>query len=163
MNAEAVNAGWEDILVRDNFQDRGQTPTSQPIWRSPDIIPFGSDILDFDLLESSYDGPDLGLRHPVVQGELNRIYVRGRNLKSGCPTSGDVRLYYARGGLFLDPREWHRITASGGATTVPFTVRGGGREIPPGQICVSRYAFVWPETPPGHYCMITTVDTPAHP
>ncbi|MER5491695.1 hypothetical protein [Streptomyces sp. NPDC002490] len=157
-------ANWNDILVRDNFPDVGQTPTSNPVWESPDIIPFGSDILDFDLLESSYGGPDLGVGHPVVHGALNRIYVRGKNLRTGCPASGDVRLYYAPGGLLLDPRAWTPIPAEGGGTTVPFTVRGGGREVPPGQICVSRSAFVWPsEVPPGHYCMIATVDTPAHP
>ncbi|PJN23751.1 hypothetical protein [Kitasatospora sp. CB02891] len=161
MNAAA---SWDDILVRDNFQDTGQTPTADPVWESPDIIPFGSDILDFDLLESSYNGPDLGLRHPIVQGQLNRIYVRGKNLRTGCPTSGDVRLYFAPGGLLLDPRAWTPIAAEGGGTSVPFTVRGGSREIPPGRICVSRSAFLFPsDTPPGHYCTITTVDTPAHP
>ncbi|MEU6239048.1 hypothetical protein, partial [Kitasatospora sp. NPDC047058] len=65
MNAAA---SWDDILVRDNFRDVGQTPTSDPVWESPDIIPFGSDILDFNLLESSYNGPDLGVSHPIVQG-----------------------------------------------------------------------------------------------
>lgn len=161
MNA---TAGWEDILVRDNFRDVGQTPTPDPIWQSPDIIPFGDDILDFDLLESSYGGPDLGLRHPIVHGALNRIYVRGKNLRTGCPSSGEVRLFFARGGLLLDPRTWTPISASNAATSVPFVVRGGGREIPPGQICVSRTAFLWPtQVPPGHYCLVTIVDTPAHP
>ncbi|MFE4517826.1 hypothetical protein ACFRMQ_26950 [Kitasatospora sp. NPDC056783] len=157
-------ASWNDILVRDNFQDMGQTPTSDPVWESPDIIPFGSDILGFDLAESSYNGPDLGISHPIVQGQLNRIYVRGKNLRTGCPSSGNVRLYYAPGGLLLDPRAWTPLTAEAGGTVVPFTVRGGGREIPPGRICLSRTAFLWPsQNPPGHYCTITTVDTPAHP
>ncbi|WP_380282396.1 hypothetical protein [Kitasatospora purpeofusca] len=161
MNAAA---NWNDILVRDNFQDTGQTPTADPVWESPDIIPFGSDILDFGLLESSYDGPDLGLSHPIVYGQLNRIYVRGKNLRTGCPASGNVRLYYAPGGLLLDPRAWTPLTAEAGGTAVPFTVRGGAREVPPGQICVSRSAFLWPsQNPPGHYCTIATVDTPAHP
>ncbi|MER7584338.1 hypothetical protein [Kitasatospora sp. NPDC097691] len=161
MNAAA---DWNDILVRDNFRDVGQTPTSDPVWESPDIIPFGSDVLDFALLESSYDGPDLGLGHPIVAGQLNRVYVRGKNLRTGCPSSGNVRLYYAPGGLVLDPRAWTPINAEGGGTPVPLTVRGGAREIPPGQICVSRSAFLWPsQTPPGHYCTIATVDTPAHP
>ncbi|MBT2207687.1 hypothetical protein [Actinomadura sp. NEAU-AAG7] len=157
-------AGWDDILVRDNFQDQGQTPTPDPMWRSPDLIPFGSDILDFDLLESSYNGPDLGVRHPIVYGGLNRVYVRGKSLRSGCPASGHVRLYYAAGGLFLDPRAWHPIYAENGDLTVPFVARGGSRQIAPGQICVSANAFVLPNRlPPGHYCMIGTVDTPAHP
>jgi hypothetical protein len=134
------------------------------MWRSPDIIPFGGDVLDFNLAESSYNGPDLGIRHPIVQGSLNRIYVRGKSLRNGCPASGDVRLYYAPGGMFLDPRGWHPIYAENGDITVPFIARNGSRQIPPGQICLTRTAFVLPsQLPAGHYCLVGTVDTPAHP
>ncbi|MFE7409442.1 hypothetical protein [Streptomyces laurentii] len=159
-----MNADWDDILVRDNFQDGGQTPTSDPVWQSPDIIPFGSGLLDFDLAESSYNGPDLGLSHPVVYGQLNRFYVRGKSLRSGCPTSGNVRLSYVRGGLAPDPSAWTAIEVEGGGTVVPLVVRGGSREIPPGRICLTERPFLWPSRlPPGHYCTLAIVDTPAHP
>ncbi|PZG14231.1 hypothetical protein C1I98_39590, partial [Spongiactinospora gelatinilytica] len=142
------NAGWNDILARDNFPDRGQTPTDPPWWQSPDIIPFGSDVLDFDLLESSYNGPDLGIRHPILQGRLNRIYVRGKSLRDGCPASGDVRLYYAAGGPVLNPQGWKPIYAENGDLTVPFVARSGSRQIAPGEICVTSPAFVLPSDLP---------------
>jgi hypothetical protein len=160
-----IPANWNDVLVRDNYPDAGRIPSRGFVWESPDIIPFGSDVLSFDLLESSYNGsPDISLNHPVVQGQINRIYVRGKNLRTGCPSSGRVRLWYAPGGLLLNPQAWTPLSAEGNGTVVPLTVRGGSREIPPGAICVSESAFLWPTNlPAGHYCLLATVDTPAHP
>lgn len=161
-----TTTAYDDIYVRDNYQDKGQTPTQGTLWASPDIIPYGAGTLTMQQLESTYNGPDLGRN--ITNQEVNNIYVRARNLSSNCPDTGRVRLYIAPGSLLLHPNQWRPITpAANGSPYVPLA-NGGTTQIGPGQICASSPAFYWTGDPnaaqyANHYCMVAMVDTPRHP
>lgn len=166
--SKASKIGYEDIYVRDNWSDAGQVPTVGTLWASPDIIPYGSDVLTIEEMEAAYyEGVDLGRN--ITSGAVNNIYIRGRNLKSS-PTSGRVELFVAPASLLLHPDQWRRITPLNSGSVWHSLAHGGVEDIQPGQVCASSPAFYW--TGPdhaataqasNHYCLITVVDTPDHP
>jgi hypothetical protein len=40
-----MSGTYAGLLIRDNFQDTGSGPTTGNFWTSPDIIPYGGQVL----------------------------------------------------------------------------------------------------------------------
>lgn len=156
---------YQDVFVRDTFQDTGTIPTYGGVSQSPDIIPYGTGVLDVATAISTYGGPDLG--QDVVLPGTNNIYVRARNLRPGTET-GTVALYYCDSSVFMYPNQWtqNQITAADGTGSVSFVNQSGSTTLNPNDICLTEEAFYLTnlETPPGfHYCLIAVVNTPNTP
>ncbi|MER6099975.1 hypothetical protein ABT154_29775 [Streptomyces sp. NPDC001728] len=154
---------YDDALIRDNFQDTGSIPTKGTPYASPDIIPFGSGLLSFDRMVSTYSGPDLA--KPVTNGASNNIYIRAKNI-STHKVQGRVTLFWARPSLLLTPDQWNLVAPPDSSqSTVPLVNVDGKEEIAPGQICSGAPAFNW-QGQSGeelHYCLVAAVSTPLHP
>ncbi|WP_394825870.1 hypothetical protein [Pendulispora albinea] len=153
----SVMAICSGLLVRDNFADTGTVPSTGTIWTSPDIIPYGQDVLSSAQAVSTYKGPDIG--RPVVNNLNNNIYVRCRNVSNHTMT-GNVNLYYANSSLFLLPNTWTQlkvptvnnafVTASGPAPST---------SIPEGIIGMVQAPFNLSHVPPEHhFCFIAVVN-----
>src|SRR5688500_2607147 len=110
---------YQDVFVRDNFSDTGTIPTLGGVSQSPDIIPYGSGVLDVATAVRTYEGPDLG--QDVVLPGTNNIYVRAINLRPGTETA-TVALYYCDSSVFMLPNQWknNQIKAADDTRNVRF-------------------------------------------
>ena len=156
-------AQYNDIYVRDNFGDTGFTPSTGIPYQSPDVIPCQDGTLDWDTANSDYMGPDLG--KPIINGGINNIYVRSKNLND-VVGAGKVNLYYSRASLFLRTDEWTPVISAGKEATLSFVDGSGGTSISPNGIAISNPSFLLTGLPPvqnDHYCLIAVVQTDAHP
>ncbi|HWK89770.1 MAG TPA: hypothetical protein VNP72_07235 [Longimicrobium sp.] len=159
----AAPAAYQDVFVRDNFGDTGTIPTAGGVSQSPDIIPYGTGILDLTTAASTYAGSDIG-QNLVLPG-TNNIYVRAKNLQPTGTETARVALYWASSSLFLLPQQWkkNRITAADGTANVSFA-GNGGTTLSPNDICLTQEAFyasnvAFPSID-GHPCLIAVVNTP---
>ncbi|MBB5866793.1 hypothetical protein F4553_000172 [Allocatelliglobosispora scoriae] len=157
---------WEDLYLRNSFQDTGAYPTGGKASRSPDIIPLGDAPVSNPeaLINEENWRRDYG--NSTNAGESNYIYLRGRNL-SAQDTEGWLYLYYAPSALLLWPtdpldpsRGWSRspLSTSSGATKVRVAPKAGERFVTP-------EPFHWIPKPihNDHYCLIGRVVTEANP
>lgn len=157
---------YQDVFVRDNFDDAGTIPTQGGVSQSPDIIPYGSNILDVrTAVGTYYERLDLG--KDVVLPGANNIYVRARNLRPGTETA-TVALYYCDSSVFMLPNQWkkNQIKAADGTSHVRFINQLGQTTLNPNDICLTEEPFFLQnlKTPPGfHYCLIAVVNTPHTP
>lgn len=152
---------YNDIYVRDNFGDSGSYPSTGNPCQSPDIIPYQSGSLTWTAASNAYNGPDIGMN--IVNGGVNNIYVRAKNLNT-VAGPGAAGLYYANASLFLLPSTWTQILSAGGGNLLSFLDGSGSTSIGPGAIGLTNPSFLLTGLPPGpHYCLITVVQTPAHP
>lgn len=152
---------YNDIYVRDNFNDSGVTPSTGVPYQSPDIIPYQNNSLAWSTANGAYLGPDLGM--DIVNGGANNIYVRAKNLNTSAG-SGTVSLYYADASLFLAPSTWVPVTVPGGGASATYVGGDGTSVIQPDAVALSNPAFLLSNLPPGpHYCLIAVVQTAAHP
>ncbi|MFA5332504.1 MAG: hypothetical protein WC342_09010 [Methanoregula sp.] len=153
---------YNDLYVRDNFWDNGVIPSSGRLYQSPDIIPFQENQLTWNKANSTYPGPDIA--KSIINGGINNLYVRARNLNSAAG-SGKATLYYTVYSLNLcQTKTWIQLKSAGGVTSLPFVDGSGNTSISPNGIAISNPSFLLTGLPPGpHYCMITIVQTPAHP
>lgn len=153
---------YDDIYVRDNFGDSGSIPSTGNPYQSPDLIPCQSGVLTMSQLVTNYPGPDIGMN--IVQGGVNNIYVRGRNL-STSNSAGRTTLNRANSSLLLLPEQWVPIQTMGGQSEVTLVDLNSSPTIGPGAICAGSQAFVLTGLPPSnfHYCLIGIIQTNAHP
>jgi hypothetical protein len=156
---EAAPKPYDDVLVRDNFDDAGTIPTLGGVCQSPDIIPYGTGTLDLTKATSTYGGPDIGQNVLVMPG-TNNIYIRGRNLRSGTETA-TVALYYADPSLFLLPQQWKKNQVTAADSTANVNLVGpSGTTLNAGDICLTQEAFYLKNLPGRHHCFIAVVKTP---
>lgn len=158
--ADAAATRVPDVLMRDYFHDTGAVPTNGWVSESPDIIPYGGDLLSFGEAVRTYNGPD-DLGKPVVQDGTNNIYVRAKSLYRGTE-SGTVSLYYCPSSLFLDPSQWRKnqLKTADGDTSVKLVNRDGNTRFSHGDILLGQEAFYLTGLQPGHhYCLIAVVNT----
>lgn len=157
---------YQDVFVRDNFDDTGTIPTQGGVSQSPDIIPYGSGLLDTNMaFDTYYERLDLG--KDVVLPGVNNIYVRARNLRPGEETA-TVALYYCDSSVFMLPDQWkkNQIKAADGTSNVRFVNQSRSPVLDENDICLTEEAFFLKhlKTPPGfHYCLIAVVNTPNTP
>lgn len=155
---------YDDLYVRDNLDDTGVIPSSGLACQSPDIIPFQDGILTWDYASKYYDS-DLG--EAIINGGVNNIYVRAKNLNSKTACSGKVNLYYTSSSLFPVPSTWTQIESAGGDSSLSLVNGSDSTSISPGGIALSNPSFYLTNLPPisdgAHYCLIAIVQTTAHP
>ncbi|MBB5747400.1 hypothetical protein [Brevundimonas variabilis] len=157
----ATATGYNDLYIRDNFSDTGVIPSSGNPCQSPDIIPLQSGSLTWVTANSTYAGPDQGLS--IVNGGVNNIYVRARNLNT-VAAAGTASLYYADASLFLLPTSWIPVSAAGGSGSVSLVDGAGSASIAAGGVALSSPSFLLTGLPSGpHYCLISVLQTAAHP
>lgn len=152
---------YKDLYIRDNFNDTGIIPSTGIAYQSPDIIPYQDKTLTWNDASSTYPGPDIG--KAIVNGGINNIFVRARNLNT-VAGSGKAELYYTDYSLVLIPSKWVPVLSAGKEKSLPFIDGSGKTSIAPNGIAISNPSFLLTGLPPGpHYCMIAVVQTTAHP
>ncbi|HEY52160.1 MAG TPA: C1 family peptidase [Caldilineae bacterium] len=129
-------ASTADVYIRDNVDDRGETPSAGNKFNSPDIW-----------LRRNEDGRE---GHQIARpGETNWLYVRAWNL--GPQVAKDVRaaLYQAQASPSIWPEDWREI---GEAT---FT------DIPAGESATTALAWTPPDAGPhSFFARISSADDP---
>ncbi|NJB69434.1 C1A family cysteine protease [Desulfobaculum xiamenense] len=156
---DTVHPLYNDLFVRDNLSDIGQIPDNGSACSSPDIIPWGP--MPQANPQAFFAGNwRSDVSRDISAGEVNYIYVRGKNLSQG-PASGRIFLHWSKASMLLWPSQWgnNKLKTSAKADSVPIAVSGQG------QIVVGADPFEWsPDTISGdHYCLITRIETAPHP
>jgi len=152
---------YQGLLIRDNYYDDGTGQTRDPIWISPDIIPYGTGTLTPQNAASTYAPPDIG--QPVVNNLVNNIYVRAKNISSASMT-GTVNLYYTKSSLFLYPTTWNLIQLPVPFNNLVTTAQPPSTTIPAGALSVVQAPFNLGGVPTGaHYCFICVVNNNGQP
>ena len=145
---------YSGLLVRDNFADVGQIPTTGNLWTAPDIIPYHNNVLTPEVAASTYSR-DIGL--DVVSNLNNNVYTRCRNI-SGAAMTGTANLFYADASLFLLPATWTRIVLPGASVDLVDTATGL-TSIAANNIALTQAPFTMAGVPANaHYCFITVVN-----
>ncbi|GAA4363944.1 hypothetical protein GCM10023185_33030 [Hymenobacter saemangeumensis] len=124
---------------------------------SPDIIPLGTQNLNWTQANNTYGGPDLGQN--VVGGQVNNIYVRAKNLNAGV-ASASVSLYYSLSSLLLTPSSWTQLMLPG--TSVNLVDGQNNTNIAAQTVALVQAPLLvsaLPVPPPGqHYCLIAVAN-----
>ena len=149
---------YNDVMMRDNFDDFGQSRVSGNLCSSPDIIPSNRPIDNYQtvLRDNWYKAFGQNMKTGA-----NYIYTRSRNLSKGS-LSYKIHLYYCESSLLMYPRQWRDNvihTMSAKECAVVNSVQFGEGVITP-------EPFVWqpPQIEKGkHYCLIARAETPDHP
>ncbi|UUX51059.1 hypothetical protein NUH88_05045 [Nisaea acidiphila] len=159
---------YQGVLVRDSFADNGTEASMDCVYRSPDIIPYGDDLLSLQDAISSY-GSDIGKGLSTGAHSVNNIYVRSKNLNS-ANQSATVELYYARASLLNAPTiggTWQSILSGTGNQKINFAVPATptpSTTIPPQGIAATEQAFALNDlaAPPtgDHFCLMAIVYDP---
>lgn len=153
---------YNDLFVRDNFEDTGIIPSTGLAYKSPDIIPMQDQTLSWETANETYEGPDQG--KSIMNNNVNNIYVRAKNLDTASGT-GNVSLFYTKASLFVTPNTWTQIKSSETGVPGPLVYEGGITCIPAEGVAISEPPFLltWLEPDPNtHYCLIAVVNTPLH-
>jgi hypothetical protein len=153
---------YNDLYSRDTFSDTGVVPSVGNPCMSPDIVPLQGGTLGWPQVQTSYNGPDLGLA--IKNGSPNNIYVRAKNLNS-VAGSGTAQLYYTKSSVLLLP-PWTPITAAGGQGTLNLIDSTGNTSIASQALAINNPAFLLTGLSPisnDHYCLISVINTSAHP
>jgi uncharacterized repeat protein (TIGR01451 family) len=137
---ENCNGDWigdSEVMIRDNLQDEGKTPSPQPWYDSPDIW-----------VRNQKDG--IEEHQNPVGGQANTVYVRAHNIGKLPVGDAQVHLYWADAATgFQWPGGWQFI----GQETITSLSPGLDKTI----------SIPW--TPPysGHFCLfvrLVTADDP---
>jgi hypothetical protein len=149
-------ATYSGLLIRDNFDDHGGTPTGGNIWTSPDIVPYGTDLLTGSQAISTYNGPDIG--KPIVNRSSNNVFLRAMNI-SAQTMRGTVKLFYADASLFLLPSTWQPVIVPVAANNLASAANMSSLDIPANGIALSQAPFTLGGVPTNaHYCFIAVVN-----
>ena len=153
---------YNDLYLRMSLSDNGTIPRPVTSGSSPDVIPYGNEIvLDPEtFFSANYDSY---VNKPLLTGTgaTNNIYVRVKNYFRK-ETSGKIYLYYAFDNQLDDPDAWKEniIQTASGTDYIEVTATAAGA------IAVTAEPFVWspPALPAGqHYNLIARVSTVRNP
>lgn len=153
---------YQGVLVRDSLNDNGTSPSSDVAYESPDIIPYGAQLLSLATAMSTY-GETIGRPLSTGTGSVNNIFVRAKNLNPE-PETATVALYYARASLLNAPAiggAWKQLNDNSGRSEVPLVGSGGTQTLTSQAIALTDSAFALNGLvpPPGgdHYCLMAIV------
>lgn len=149
---------YNDIMMRDNFTDFGQSKVSGYLCASPDIIPANHPIDHYRTVLKDNWYKDFGQN---MKTGANYIYTRSRNLSKWSCTY-KIHMYYCESSLLMYPKQWKGnfiFTMSNKDCAVVDSVQFG-------EAVVTPEPFIW--QPPQikkdrHYCLIARVETSDHP
>jgi hypothetical protein len=147
-----------DIFIRDGLADTNTLPRIDERTDSPDIIPSG--IQPIANPDTQYGGSNYNksLGSPIIYGQPNYIYVRGKNYGTAL-SIGTVSLYYAYQNQLSTPSAWTPLSTSGGSTTAALGADSAA-------VAVISDPFVWTPTMPSSenpYLLIAVIATKSHP
>jgi hypothetical protein len=152
---------WDGVLIRDTFTDTsGNVPVTDPLYMSPDIIPWGTTIS----ANPSADFPDYasGYWHSTVKNQQNYFYVRSKNLGTHLNAGqATAYLYWTDPSLFNSPSSWinNALTVNG----APGQKANPLPDMANGAIGITQTPFIWTPNVTGHYCMFAIVSTDRYP
>ncbi|MDY7093682.1 MAG: hypothetical protein SX243_11990 [Acidobacteriota bacterium] len=133
---------YDGILVRASLEDNGDLPRSGPLQESPDVSPQGKNVVEDPqtYFRQNY-GENVG--KPVVAGEPNLVYIRGKNT-GDFAQGGTAFLYWANEADLDSPARWrnNRLFTADGSDRVPL-----GRTLP-GRVAVGEAPFIY--SPPAN-------------
>jgi len=156
LSRPGVDTAWDDLLVREDFNDTGQVPWPGPLCHSPDLIPAGTAPQNADNFLADMN-KDYGQN--LVIGDNNYFYARGINT-TGSQKSGTLHLYYAPAGLLIYPSDWVELPLETGTLGSPVSAAGDGK-------FVTASPYLWTRVPPptgsDHYCLVSRLSTDTHP
>lgn len=149
---------YNDVMMRDNFNDFGQSRVSGNLCSSPDIIPANQPIANYQTELKNNWYKDFGQN--LITGP-NYIYTRSRNLsKDKC--NYKIHMYYCESSLLMYPKQWKNNvirTTSDKEYAVVDSKRFG-------EAIVTPEPFLWHPLAiekDRHYCLIGRAETPNHP
>lgn len=151
---------YNDVFMRDNFNDYGQATVEGAVYKSPDIVP---------CMETPLPNPEKTLEETwftdigknIVNG-ANYIYVRGNSLATKENVNFQVHLYYCKSSLLMYPGQWkdNYIQTASKKNFASGVAEGYG------SLAIPEEPFLWKPAPlPSneHYCLIGRVVTDDHP
>lgn len=147
---------YNDVMIRDGFDDNGQMPYAGTYpWQSPDIIPRQNPIAPGQvqaLLGAATWAQDSG--QAIENGQINYIYLRASNLGT-TTTTATITLYMEKATTMLAPSIWSNAQNTIGSTTIT---------LAPGEKAAAAQPVLW-NVPPGTgaYCLIARVVTANNP
>ncbi|AOI68871.1 hypothetical protein [Burkholderia ubonensis] len=149
---------YSGLLVRINPEDVGQVPAEGLEWISPDIIPYGTQVLTYVQAVETYGQT---IAQPIVNNLNNNIYVRCKNINlNESSMKGNVNLYYADSSLFLLPNTWVPLTLP--TQDNAFGIDSGSSfrtTIPQKSVGLVEAPFNLKYLQPGrHFCFIAVVN-----
>jgi hypothetical protein len=146
---------YDDLFLRLHLRDNGSRPAADPVYTSPDIIPWGVEPVSNPQNTFANFGIDYG--RTVTWGVRNYIYSRATNLSSGS-SSGELQLYWTKATLINYPFTWKDNQIS---SAVRYEAPYMGQQV------VGAQPFVWtPQMSVGandHVCLISRMVTRKHP
>lgn len=152
---------YTGILVRDSQQDTGVVPSPGYPYTSPDIMcvqqqTYADPGAQFGSASSYNSNPNL----PMINGQNNNFYVRGKNLGS-IVQGGNMYVYWSKASLVMTPSLWFNqpLTSLINNRFQPYVALPS---VAAGQVSVAATPFSW--TPPSispndHYCLVGAVNT----
>ncbi|MDY7093684.1 MAG: hypothetical protein SX243_12000 [Acidobacteriota bacterium] len=151
---------YDGILVRASLEDTGELPRSGPLQESPDVSPQGKTVVE-DPQTYFRDTYEENVGKPVVAGEPNLVYLRGKNT-GDFAQGGTAFLYWASEADLGSPARWknNRVFTADGSDRVTL-----GRTLP-GEVVVGEVPFVY--SPPANdaganIALLGVVATNEHP
>ncbi|WP_027359118.1 hypothetical protein [Desulforegula conservatrix] len=155
-------SSFSGIYLRRTPSDNGQYNASLATSaQSPDIILSGNHPVSDPSGEfgtnSSYESGSPGAS--LINGQINYIYVRAKNLSS-FPVRANVYLYYAPAGLVLTPDQWKNnlITTVSGSDHISLSASSQGGIA----VTDEPFYFIPPESS-GHLSLVAFLVDPEHP
>ena len=153
IKAPTETDSYSGLFIRDNVGETVSAAGTGGWTNSPDIICAGVEPITDPSTITSATNYAAGLPggNSQVPGEVNFVYVRGKNV-SAPETSSTVYLYYAPQSLGLLPNGWKTSgiqwnSADGNAANVDDGSNGN--------ILVTTPSFLWtPPTAHEHYCLV---------
>jgi len=143
---------YDGIHIRDTIHDIGKVPSgSGNMYTSPDIISLSHEVGTTPLDFLKEDNWDQAAEDTLIEGQINYIYVRAKNLTSGS-VKGRIYLHYCPASVKMDPSQWkdNQLITYTGHGYVAVSANQAGEKM------VGMEPFLWnPEhLPSGHYCLI---------
>lgn len=150
---------YDDLFIRVALNDTGQYPaTAASASLSPDVIVWGSETIA-DPTVFLAENYNTTWYNNIVAGQVNYIYCRSKNLYT-LPTTGELYLYYAPGGVMADIGVWSRNRLSTAIPGQDYLKLDARR---PGEIVAGDTAFQWAPERAGHFCFVAQIVTERHP
>jgi hypothetical protein len=160
---------WNDLFVRDSFQDTGSVPSPGYPYYSPDIICTGQTQYQQSALGATFgvnptDAPyKADLNQVVIAQQPNFFYGRALNLGSTASAPAKFYAYAVTPSLTLTPGSWIQNNL---VVPLPDGKQQGYADLPaaaPNQIAVTQVPLVW-NNPLNttHYCAVGICSTAAN-
>ncbi len=149
---------YTDLFIRDSLGESNTLPRKDGQTQSPDIISSGGAPADDPGTEFGADSYDDSPGEPVVYGQPNYIYVRGKNFGTSLAV-GTVTLYAAYKTQLSNPQAWTQLTTSAGSITAS---AAAVKE----DVAVTTEPFVWTPSAPATgnpYYLIAVIATQKNP